>query len=80
MYKEDFAQERKDHESMHARLTHILEELTRKEMELGSVREMFEEELQVKNQQVMHYKKQLDAYKADLDKCWKELRRRMKQV
>ena len=33
-----------------------------------------EEELQTKNQQVKQYKRQVDAVKADLDKCQTELR------
>ena len=67
MYNEDFVQERKDRENIHARLV-------QKEEELQNMRQKFEEELQTKNQQVKQYKKQVDAVKAELAKYQEELR------
>ena len=62
MYREDFVQEKKDRENMHARVVN-------KEEELARIRQLLEEELQTKNQQVKQYKKQVDSYKAELEKC-----------
>ena len=62
MYKEDFVQERKDRESVHAKLLN-------KEAEVARIKQQLEEELQTKNQQVQQYKKQADSYKAELEKC-----------
>ena len=73
MYNEDFVNERKDRENLHARLLRKEEELAAKEKELQSMRQRFEEELQTKNQQVKQYKRQVDAVKADLDKCQMDL-------
>ena len=73
MYNEDFASERKDRENLHARLLRKEEELATKEKELQSMRQRFEEELQTKDQQAKQYKRQVDAVKADLDKCHMDL-------
>ena len=47
---------------MHARMV-------KKEEELARIRQQLEEELQTKNQLVKQYKKQVDSYKAELEKC-----------
>ena len=69
MYKEDFEQERKDRESLQARVVNKEEELAKKEMEFYSAKQQLEEELQTMNQQLDMYKKQVDSYKAELEKC-----------
>ena len=73
MYKEDFEQERKDREAMHAQLQELKEKssLIISRLEAANHNphklEQLQEDFQISQSQIVAYKKQLDACKKELE-------------